>query len=257
MNSFGIRDSVFQFLAAAFTFVFAIGGFAVQTDLARAELIHRYSFQDNAADDSVGKINGKLNGDAKVADGRLVLNNTGKSSDNAKLSYVSFAERLLPKAGNATIEVWFTSKCDGQFARVFDFGQRGQGYLFFTVDEGNDTARAAISNNDWMDETQIRSDSQVNDNKPHMVALVIDDAGKRMRLFVDGKQHGNAEPVGENTLDKVKGSNHWLGRSLYGTTDAGFTGSIDELRIYDTALTADEIAKQFKSGPTAIDGSKP
>jgi hypothetical protein len=44
---------------------------------------------------------------------------------------------------------------------------------------------------------------------------------------------------------------------LYGTTDAGFTGSIDELRIYDTALTAEEIAKHFKSGPTTIDGAKP
>ena len=68
-----------------------------------------------------------------------------------------------------------------------------------------------------------------------MVALVIDDAGKKLHLLVDGKENGTAEALGENTLDKVQGTNRWLGRSLF-ETDAGFTGSIDELRIFDTAL---------------------
>jgi hypothetical protein len=247
MNCSDTRTACRNFVAAVVSSGVAIGVLSLPLQRAYAELIHRFSFQDGGVNDSVGKTNGKPNGDAKVADGKLVLNNTGKASEDAKASYVSFGERLLPKAGSATIEAWFTSKSNGQFARVFDFGQRGQGYLFFTVDEGNDTARAAISNNDWMDETTARSDSTVNDGKPHMVAVVIDAAAKRLRLYIDGKQHGDSEPLGNNTLENIKGANHWLGRSLY-ENDPAFTGTIDELRIYDTALTADDIAKQFKEG---------
>ena len=254
MKPTGNRTMSSKFITAAIVMMTAGGVLALRLDTARAELIHRYSFQD-AANDSVGKVNGKLEGDAKVADGKLVLTNTGKKSDDAKLAYLSFGERILPKTGSATIEVWFTSKSDGQFARVFDFGQRGQGYLFLTVDEGSDIARTAISNNDWGDEATTRSDSTVNDNKPHMAAVVIDGAAKRLRFFIDGKQHGESEPLGDNSLEKIKGANNWLGRSLY-TTDAGFTGSIDELRIYDTALSADDIAKHFKAGADAIDEPK-
>jgi len=221
---------------------------------AQADLIHRYSFKDNA-DDSVGKVNGKLMGGAKIADGKLVLENTGKPSNDPALSYVSFGERILPKSGSATIEVWFISNSDGPFSRIFDFGRRGQGYIFLTDNEGNDTARVAITNADWGEETQARPDKPVNDNKPHMAAVVIDAAGGKLRLFVDGKEAGSGEPLGDNTLEKVTGDNHWLGRSLY-DNDVGFTGSIDELRVFDSALNADQINSHYKAGPAEIETPK-
>jgi hypothetical protein len=184
------------------------------------------------------------------------LENAGKVSNDSALSYVSFSERILPKAGNTTIEVWFISNSDGSFARLFDFGRRGQGYLFLTVnDGGNDIARAAITNNDWGEETKISSDSNVNDGRLHMVAVVIDGAAKNLHFYIDGKEQGGAEPLGDNGLEKIQGSNHWLGRSLY-DTDAGFTGSISELRIFDTALKPAEIAAHFKAGPAEIGAEK-
>ena len=139
---------------------FAVVAVAGATSSARAELIHRYSFKDGKADDSVGKVNGKLEGSAKVVDGKLELKNLAKTSGDSDLAYLSFSERPLPKTGSATIEVWFTSKCDGQFARVFDFGRRGQGYLFLTVDEGNDVPRAAITTADWGEEGRFMPTTQ-------------------------------------------------------------------------------------------------
>lgn len=222
---------------------------------ARADLIHRYSFKENA-DDSVGKINGKLEGKAKIANGKLALENAGKVSNDSALSYVSFSERILPKSGSATVEVWFTSDSDGGFARVFDFGRRGQGYLFLTVKDGDsDIARTAITSNDWGEETKISSDGNVNDGRLHMVAVVIDGAGKNLHFYIDGREQGGAEPLGDNSLDKIQGGNHWLGRSLY-DTDAGFTGSISELRIFDTALKPAEIAAHFKAGPAEVEAAK-
>jgi hypothetical protein len=226
-----------------------------QPRIARAQLIHRYSFKENA-DDSVGKINGKLEGKAKISGGKLAFENAGKASNDAALSYVSFSERILPKTGSATVEAWFTSNSDGQFARLFDFGRRGQGYLFLTVnDGGNDIARTAITNNDWADETKISSDGNVNDGRLHMVAVVIDGADKNLHFYVDGKPQGGAEPLGDNSLEKIQGANHWLGRSQY-DDDAGFTGSISELRVFDTALKSAEIAAHFKAGKDEVEAGK-
>jgi len=227
----------------------------MSSQTARAELIHRYSFKENA-DDSVGKINGKLEGKAKIANGKLAMENSGKASNDEALSYVTFSERILPKSGSATVEAWFTSNSDGSYARLFDFGRRGQGYLFLTVnDGGNDIARTAITNNDFGEETKISSDSNVNDGRLHMIAVVIDGTGKNLHFYVDGKEEGGAEPLGDNTLEKIQGGSHWLGRSLY-DTDAGFTGSISELRIFDAALKPAEIAAHFKAGKDEVEAAK-
>jgi hypothetical protein len=221
---------------------------------AEPELVHRYSFKDGKADDSVGKVNGKLMGDAKIADGKLVLDNTGKASNDEKLSYLSFRESILPKSGSATLEVWFQSKSDGQFARVFDFGRRGQGYLFLTVNDG-DSGRVAITNNDWGEETKISTDDKVNDNKLHMAAAVIDAKEGKFHLYIDGHEIGTGESLGENTLDKIKGTDFWLGRSLF-ETDAGFTGSINELRVFNSALTGEQIAAHGKAGAATLQTPK-
>ena len=220
-----------------------------------AELTHRYSFDDGTANDSVGKVNGKLMGDAKVADGALKLQNNMRMSGDASLGYLNFGERILPKSGSATVEIWFTSDSQGAYARLFDFGQRGQGYLFATVDEGGDVARTAITDNDWGEEATLRSEHAVNDKKPHMLAVVVDSNKKTIHLFVDGKEQGSGEPLGEARLEKIKGSAHWLGRSMF-ENDVGFSGTIDELRVYDTALKSDEIAAQFKAGPKEAGDAK-
>jgi hypothetical protein len=221
----------------------------------QAELTHRYSFDDGTANDSVGTVNGKLMGNAKVADGALKLQNDMKTSADTGLAYVNFAERILPKSGSTTIEVWFNSDSQGPYARVFDFGQRGQGYLFLTVDEGGDVGRTAITDNDWGEEATLRSEHAVNDKKTHMAAVVVDSSKKTIHLFVDGKEQGSGEPLGDASLEKIKGSAHWLGRSMF-ENDIGFSGTIDELRVYDTALKADEIAAQFKAGPGSLGDAK-
>src|SRR3954452_12914769 len=91
----------------------------------RAELIHRYSFDDGAKD-SVGKIDGTLKGNAKVADGKLVLENAAKTSDDPKLSYVDFAAPIIPPnippSGSVSLVVWITAKEHPLFARVLDIG---------------------------------------------------------------------------------------------------------------------------------------
>ena len=81
--------------------------------------------------------------------------------------------------------------------------------------------------------------------------MVIDGAAKQLRVFVDGREAKSAEPLGENTLDKVKPVENWIGKSSF-AADAGLTATIDEFRVYDHAIAADEAAAIAKAGADAL-----
>jgi hypothetical protein len=222
---------------------------------ADAVLIHRYSFNDGTAKDSVGKIDGKLKGAASIADGKLVLKNEDKNSDDAQLSYLEFSDAILPKAGSVTIMAWFTTSDAGNFSRILNIGDKdgadGEAFIYFTPRNGDDLSRAAITATDAASKT-FQDNDRLDDGKPHMVALVIDGDAKKLHVFIDGKEPKPAEDLGDNTLDKVRQVNNWLGRSSF-DADPGLSGSIDEFRVYDNALTADEAAAAFKAGPDSLD----
>ena len=222
-----------------------------------AAITHRYSFNDPAAPgkDSVGNVDAKLKGpDAKVADGKLMLKNEDKNSDDPQLSYAKFDEPIIPKTGSASIAVWFTAKDAGQYARIFNFsdkdGSEGRAFIYFTPRTSTDESRGAITATDAASKTAIDNPS-LDDGKPHMVAIVIDGVSKKLHVYIDGTEPKPAQDLGDNTLDKVKPTNNWLGRSSF-DQDAGLTGSIDELRTYDHALTADEVSESFKSGADTL-----
>jgi hypothetical protein len=225
----------------------------------RGELIHRYSFTGDAAGDglkdSVGKVNAKLYGDAKLADGKLELKNQDKASDDSQLSYLEFTGPILPKSGSVSVVTWFTATADaGSYGRVFNFGAKedasGHAFFYFTPHNAEDNSRVGITATDAASKTYLDND-RLDDGKPHMVAVVVDGAAKKLHVFIDGKEPKPAEDLGENTLDQVKQVNNWIGRSSF-DQDSGLTGSIDEFRVYDNALTADAAAAVFKAGPDEL-----
>jgi len=224
---------------------------SLSTSIARAGLTHRYSFSDPTPKDSVGKIDGKLKGAAKIADGKLVLANTDKTSADAALSYLDFGSSLLPKTASVSLVFWFTAKDQPAFTRVLDFGStdngEGQAFIYFTPHQDqSDKCRAAITATDAGGKTTAEGDV-LDDGKEHMVVIAIDGTAKKIHLFIDGKEPAAAEDLGDNTLDKVKPTNNWLGRSQF-DINPGFTGSINEFRVYDEALSAAQVTEIQKAG---------
>jgi len=222
---------------------------------AQATLTHRYSFKDGIAQDSVGKVDGKLKGaGASIADGKLILKNE-ESATGDKISCLEFAGSLLPKGGNSvSFVVWFTAKDIGGFARVLNFGEseggEGRQFIYFSPRTGDGSARVAITGSDVGSKTYLDSDA-LDDGRPHLVVIVIDGAAKKLRVFVDGKEPNPAADLGDNTLDKVKPVENWLGKSSF-SADPGLSGAIDEFRVYDQALTADDAIAAFKAGPDKL-----
>jgi hypothetical protein len=213
-------------------------------------LIHRYSFTD-AANDSVGKVDGVLKNGAKVSGGKLVLDNAGKTSADASLAYLEFPAPIIPKSGSVSIVFWFMASNTDSFARVIDFGDRegdqGRRFIYFTPRNSNDDARVAITATDTSAKTFIDS-PRLDDAKTHMVAIVIDDAAKKLRLFVDGKEPVAAAELGENVLSAVRPTHSWIGKSGF-DQDGALSAALEELRVYSRAITPNEAAELAKAGP--------
>jgi hypothetical protein len=222
---------------------------------AHAGLIHRYSFADGKATDSVGKVDGKLKGaGASIADGKLTLKNADKGSGDDGVSYVDFGSSILPKGKSVSLVIWFTSHDNTAYARLLNIGDKdgavGAAFIYFTARNAEDKSRAAISATDTASKTFIDG-ANLDDGKPHVVAFVVDGTAKKLHVFVDGKEPVPAADLGDNTLDKVRPVNNWIGRSSF-DQDPGLSATIEEFRVYDEALTLEQAAGIVKAGKGVV-----
>jgi hypothetical protein len=213
-------------------------------------LTHLYTFNDGSANDSAGTAHGTLINDAMVSDGRLVLLNSGiTSGQTTAISYAQLPADVLPNGGSFTIEVWFASNDPASWARVFDIGDQtganGNSYVFFTPRSSSGDSRGAI--HPAASAERFTTSTATNNASEHIAALVVDADADQLRLYIDGFLKGTAALNGANAAS-VNDSLAYLGRSLF-NADPGFTGSINEFRIYDEARTAEAISQDAVAGP--------
>lgn len=229
-------------------------GIALMSAAAQAGLIHRYSFNDGAAKDSVGKVDGVLKGAAKVENGKLEIANGEKVSGDASLSYLEFPSAITPKSGSVSLAIWITAKQNAQFSRVLDIGDaegsEGRAFIYLVPRHEEDQSRAAITASDTGGKTYVQG-APLDDDKPHLAVLVVDGTANKLHLYVDGKELHTPEDLADNKLESVKPVHSWIGRSGF-DADPGLNASIDEFRVYDTALSAADIAEMIKAGPDAV-----
>ncbi len=136
-------------------------------------------------------------------------------------------------SGSFTLECWVKSNTSGfsgliskrnisTSANQYGLTTGGSGKIEFVI--GNGSLKT------------IYSDDPINDNTWHHVAAVKD--GTKMLLFVDGVLQSDMDTFsgnGDNTLDLV------IGR-YYTTNDLYYIdGAIDEVRVWSTARTCEEI----------------
>lgn len=83
------------------------------------------------------------------------------------------------------------------------------------------------------------------DSETH-VALVLDPGASGLTLFIDGAAIARAEsPL---PLSELRDADNWLGRSHIAGAP-GLHGVLHELRIYDRALSAPQLAASYLAGP--------
>lgn len=157
-----------------------------------------------------------------------------------------------------TIELWSTQPLINQgFSMTAAFGGRysngfGRDYLMLCTTRGDEVSRAAIANtesssNPWSYEIFVNG-PELNDGQEHYYALTID--GTTLSYYIDGQRQGTVE-LGTTSLSALRNTYAYLARSLY-NGDPYVQCSINEFRIWDSALSAAEIAQHAAWGPHAL-----
>ena len=199
------------------------------------------------AEDATGHgYDGVVSGDATWADGALNLGGTNghvqlPNDMMAGLDAITVSTKVWLDPSQATpYFVWGLGNTGG--------GGVGNGYLFTT---GNNY-RSSITEGNWSTEQTVTSGQALPRGAWKTLTYTLQDG--TATLYLDGVQVGEKTGVTTKPGDIGDGrtSANYIGRSVY-TADRYLKGKVRDFRIYNRALSADEV-RELGADPTAISG---
>jgi hypothetical protein len=216
-------------------------------------LKHRYSFSETsgtAVKDSVGGANGTAFGaGTQFQNGQIALDGTGDG-------YVDLPNGIITALGNnGTIEMWYTWDGGPVWSRAFDFGistdgEDGQNggidYLFYTPRNGDGWPMFIANFPDAGDTTTLHHPGSSIPGVEEHVVISYSSTGGNARLYSNGKLVASGPAPKALSAMNGRDINVWLGRSQY--NDPFFPGKFNEFRIYQGAMTPEQVAASFTAG---------
>src|ERR1700677_2841537 len=222
-------------------------------------LQHRYSFTSNASD-SVGGANGTLIGNAYITNEALVLPGGGNSDDPS--GYVQLPNGRVSNDASITVECWVMDNAGLTWAEAWCFGDSSSGpgqapnhgtsYISLIPHSGEDDFRAAFNLTGADEIDVIDSAGPLPMNVEEYAVVTYDAASTTARLYLDGFQVAVADiPTNLAPANYGDTFNNWIGRDEFGG-DLMFAGIIDELRIWNAAVSPLYIAVSTIAGPNVL-----
>lgn len=201
---------------------------AAGLDLERGLVAH-YLLDGNGRDRK-GFGNARLNGNLSIQPDHLGRQ-SGAISFDGQTYFSAPGNQKLP-TGNAprSVSVWVKPSLGRDWGVIAAWGRTNKGQTSSIATVNGSGAFAGY----WSD---CNGNAAVDDGRWHHLAFTYD--GTSLRLYIDGREDCMANLV----LD-TQGSTLVIGRTLPDHADGNFfEGLLDDLRIYDRALTPEEIAQ--------------
>jgi outer membrane protein assembly factor BamB len=230
---------MFTALAAGTTTITASNGSVngTATVIVTSDLVGEWRFDGNANDSSGNGNNGTING-ATFVHG---ISGQALSFDGVD-DYVNISNSAtLMITDSITIEAWVNPRELGVWDRVvfkcasddlltcaYVFGLSSHGGVYFGMFNGHS-------------QTYIDGSKQIpTDEWTHMTGTWD---GTTMRIYINGVEQAETLPF----VGPINSANSQLklGLGFYSGDSYAFNGTIDEVRIYNRALSADEIKRQY------------
>jgi len=152
-------------------------------------------------------------------------------------------EGLEPGTGRSwTFETWFRTDYGTAEKSIFAAGASGAGFNIGLDNSGNVKALMTDSINSISQTTNV---GRLDDNEWHHIAWVLDRTGGKLILYVDGYNlaENDASLLGDISLAGDKDLR--IGTNA-GNTGNWFEGAVDELAIYNKALTEAEVQHHYR-----------
>ena len=223
-------------------------------------LVHRYRFEGSgsAVLDSVGTAHGTTVG--------ALLGGSGKVSLSGPNQYVDLPDGILSSLSDATLEIWVNwqsvSSSADNWQPIFDLGNSIDGSQSQAISHLNVIAKSGetgylsaaytlrgFSGEILLDTTSVLPAS-ADPAQGTQVVLVASATRGNLELYLDGTRIGSTPTGRAIDLSAISDLNNWLGRSQY-NGDPAFHGDLLDFRVYDHALTAEQVSQSFAFGADA------
>lgn len=200
------------------------------------------------------KMNGNANSDAGGGSGTVYgavpttgqngQANTGYSFDGAG-DYISLPSGFSDFTNGITISVWAKPTAASNFARFIDFGT-GQGANNILFYRSGTTSNLVYATEDASGTIlgTLTASSAITLNQWKLYTVTVTTGGAAT-IYVNGSSVATASGVGAPT--QVTRTSNYIGRSNW-SSDSYYTGSMDDLRIYNRALSGSEVLQLYTQG---------
>lgn len=241
-------------LASVTTLALALTGALVATQPAAAaddRLVAHYPLTETSGTTAVDASGKGRN--ATYVGGASLTGAEGVRLDGTD-DYIDLPDNLLSGLNSVTVSTDVLVRA-GQGTPYFIYGLGntsggvGNGYLFST---GN-PFKTAIATGNWTTEQTVNSNADLQRDVWKTITYTLDDATDTARVYLDGVQVGQATNV-TITPGAIGGGTttaNYLGRSVY-DADRRLSGSLRDFRIYDTALSAADVAALVPTDATRL-----
>ncbi len=153
-----------------------------------------------------------------------------------------------------TVSAWIKVTTPGAFESIFSKDNSGGGTRVWQFrKESGGTVTLIVFRNSDSTNSQAQSSVSVDDGKWHFVTGTWD--GTNIKVFVDGVQSGGSTAF-SGILKQGQSNDAYIGMIETGLPGF-FPGSIDDVRIYNRALTASEIQALYKAGGGVLAATPP
>ncbi len=205
--------------------------------LSQPTMIARWDFEDNLNDDTQNMLDMASPSTPKyVADHKV-----GDKSLSLTAQFVQLPYRVAD-SDELSVAMWVKwNTSTTQWQCIFDFGNDEDHYLFLTPNSGTSKMRFAIKNGG--DEQILDCPSKLSS---YLWKHVVVTMGKdKTAIYVDGTEVASTTGITIKPSD-IRPVLNYLGRSQY-TADPNISANYDDVRIFNYALSADEV-KAVKDG---------
>lgn len=221
-----------------------------------SDLVAHWKMDDGSGTsvtDSVGSYDGTMVNMDGTSD--WVTGHVGGALDfDGSNDYVSLPiGSVIKKLQDCSIAVWVNWEGSSDFERIWDFGKHTNRYMYLTpANNYTSQLRFSITTNGSSSSESTHGSSALSSGWHHVV-VTIEQTMKGGRhsstvthnLYVDGVLVGSNDTGSLVPDDLGNTRNNWLGRSEF-SADPYFDGQLDDLRIYDDALTSTEITQLYQ-----------
>jgi len=211
-----------------------------------SDLISYYKF-DTDADDSNGSNDGTVTGATlTTSDGGVIdeAYSFDGSNDNIAIS----GQGLKDISGNFSVSLWIKrngAQANGGYATFISRGTWSNAG-FWGIRYENPTSSYKISFDIYSSSgtNSITSSNAFDDDNWHFITSTYKHSNREFKIYVDGSLEGTAT-LGANTFTSYNVNTN-IGRR--NNADRPFKGYIDEVGIWTSVLTSDEVESLYNSG---------